>query len=65
MNKIRKIISGFSENTINMSEGFIAKLQKQASNNLTSFIEDIKYYCYFFTFYDIMYVIERRVIQYA
>ena len=30
MNKIRKIISGFSENTINMSEGFIAKLQKQA-----------------------------------
>lgn len=42
MNKIRKIISGFSENTINMSEGFIAKLQKQASNNLSSFIEDIK-----------------------
>lgn len=42
MNKIRKIISEFSENTINMSEGFIAKLQKQASNNLSSFIEDIK-----------------------
>lgn len=42
MNKIRKIISGFSENTINMSEGFIAKLQKQASNNLSNFIEDIK-----------------------
>ena len=42
MNKIRKIISGFSENTINMSEGFIAKLQKQASTNLASFIEDVK-----------------------
>lgn len=42
MNKIRKIISGFSENIINMSEGFIAKLQKQASTNLSSFIEDLK-----------------------
>lgn len=42
MNKIRKIISGFSENTINMSEGFIAKLQKQASDNLEEFIKDIK-----------------------
>ena len=42
MNKIRKIISGFSENTINMSEGFIAKLQKQASNNLEEFIKDVK-----------------------
>lgn len=42
MNKIRKIISGFSENTINMSEGFIAKLQRQASTKLASFKEDVK-----------------------
>lgn len=42
MNKIRKIICVFSENTINMSEGFIAKLQKQASSNLSNFTEDVK-----------------------
>ena len=42
MNKIRKIISGFSENTINMSEGFIAKLQRQASTKLVNFKEDVK-----------------------
>lgn len=37
MNKIRRIIRGFSHGEIDMSEGYIAKLQKQASNKLQTF----------------------------
>ena len=39
MNKIRHIIRGLSSNEIDMSEGYIAKLQKKASNKLTNFKE--------------------------
>lgn len=42
MNKIRRIIKGFSENTIDMSEGFIAKIQKQAALKLNDFCEELK-----------------------
>lgn len=41
MNKIRRIIRGFSNNEIDMSEGYIAKLQQKASKNLITFKEDL------------------------
>lgn len=41
MNKIRHIICGFSHGEINMSEGYIAKLQKNASKKLEKFKEDL------------------------
>lgn len=41
INKIKRIISGLSLN-INPSEGYISKLQTQASKNLDKFIEDLK-----------------------
>lgn len=41
MNKIRHIIRGFSHEEIDMSEGYIAKLQKKASNKLSKFKEDL------------------------
>lgn len=41
MNKIRHIINGFSHNEIDMSEGYIAKLQKKASDKLTKFKNDL------------------------
>lgn len=41
MNKIRRIIRGFSNNEIDMSEGYIAKLQKKASKNLITFKENL------------------------
>lgn len=44
MNKIRKIISGLTMNEIDLSEGYIAKLQKRATLKLTKFIEDLKFY---------------------
>lgn len=37
MNKVRRIIRGFSHGTIDMTEGFIAKLQKVASSKLEPF----------------------------
>jgi len=37
MNKIRHIIHGFSHGEIDMSEGYIAKLQKKASQKLEAF----------------------------
>ena len=44
MNKTRKIISGLTMNEIDLSEGYIAKLQKRAALKLTKFIEDLKFY---------------------
>lgn len=41
MNKIRHIIYGFSHGEIDMSEGYIAKLQKKASEKLVTFKEDL------------------------
>ena len=41
MNKIRHIICGFSHGEINMSEGYIAKLQKNASKKLEKFREEL------------------------
>jgi transposase len=41
MNKIRRIIRGFSHDEIDMSEGYIAKLQKNASNKLVAFKEEL------------------------
>lgn len=41
MNKIRHIIRGFSHEEIDMSEGYIAKLQKKASEKLVIFKEDL------------------------
>ncbi len=41
MNKIRRIIRGFSQGDIDMSEGYIAKLQKKASDNLKMFKQDL------------------------
>lgn len=44
MNKVRKIICGLSMNEIDLSEGYIAKLQKRAASKLGRFIEDLKFY---------------------
>ena len=41
MNKIRHIIYGFSHGEIDMSEGYIAKLQKKASHKLETFKTDL------------------------
>ena len=41
MNKIRHIIRGFSHDEIDMSEGYIAKLQKKASEKLITFKNDL------------------------
>ena len=41
MNKIRHIIRGFSHGEIDMSEGYIAKLQKTASNKLETFKQEL------------------------
>ena len=41
-NKIRKLISGITDNDINISEGYIAKLQSKTSNLLESFMLDLK-----------------------
>lgn len=43
MNKVRKIIKGLTINEIDLTEGYIAKLQKRASDKLKKFIEDIKF----------------------
>lgn len=44
INKIRKIICGLTMNEIDLSEGFIAKLQKRAASKLNKFIDDLKFY---------------------
>ena len=44
MNKVRKIICGLTMNEINLSEGYIAKLQKRAASKLEKFIIDLKFY---------------------
>lgn len=44
INKIRKIICGLTMNEINLSEGYISKLQKRASTGLEQFIKDLKFY---------------------
>lgn len=44
INKVSRIISGLSLNEINLSEGFISKLQKRASVSLETFIKDLKFY---------------------
>jgi hypothetical protein len=44
INKVRKIISGLTVDEINLSEGYITKLQKRASSQLNQFIEDLKFY---------------------
>lgn len=41
-NKTVKLISGITDNKINMSESYVTKLQKRAANNLEIFIEDLK-----------------------
>ena len=41
MNKIRRIICGISHEEIDMSEGYIAKLQKNASKKLEIFKNDL------------------------
>ncbi len=41
MNKVRHIIRGISHDEIDMSEGYIAKLQKTASQKLKTFKEDL------------------------
>lgn len=43
-NKTVKLISGITNNEINMSEGYVVKLQKRASELLNSFIEESKRY---------------------
>lgn len=44
MNKVRKIICGLTMNDIDLSEGYIAKLQKRAASKLNNFTKDLKFY---------------------
>ena len=44
INKVRRIISGLTSNEINLSEGYICKLQKKASNLLEKYIKSLKEY---------------------
>lgn len=44
INKTKRIIDGLTLSEINLSEGFIAKLQKRAANKLEQFIKDLKFY---------------------
>lgn len=44
INKTRRIISGLTSNEIVLSEGYISKLQKRASNMLEDFIKSLKEY---------------------
>lgn len=44
MNKVRKIICGLTMDEIDLSEGYISKLQRRASLGLTKFISDLKFY---------------------
>ena len=44
INKTRKIINGLTTGEIDLSEGFISKLQKRASSKLEQFIKDLKFY---------------------
>ena len=41
-NRIRKIINGFTNEEIDLSEGFLAKLQKVTLENLKDFVFDVK-----------------------
>lgn len=43
-NKTVKLISGLTDGEINMSEGYVVKLQKRASNYLESFVNELKKY---------------------
>ncbi|GHU46839.1 hypothetical protein FACS1894200_01270 [Spirochaetia bacterium] len=42
MNKVRKIIKGLSRGEINISEGFLVKLQRRASGRLKGFIAGLR-----------------------
>lgn len=46
INKTRRIISGLTSDEINLSEGYISKLQKRASNLLEDYIKTLKEYIY-------------------
>lgn len=43
-NKTVKLVSGITDGEINMSEGYVTKLQKRAANYLEKFIKDLKEY---------------------
>ncbi len=42
MKRTKEIIAGLSGNEIELSEGYIAKLQKRLSDNLSDFMQDLK-----------------------
>ena len=42
INKAQKITKGLTDGEIDLSEGYIAKLQKRASNNLSNFMDEMK-----------------------
>ncbi len=44
INKVRRIIFGLTSNEINLSEGYICKLQRKASTLLEDFIKELKEY---------------------
>ena len=45
MNKAQKITYGMTNGEINLSEGYIAKLQKKTSEKLSDFMGEIKKNC--------------------
>ncbi len=45
MNKVRRIICGLSEGEVHPTEGYIAKLQRRAAENLAPFLAEVKKEC--------------------
>ena len=41
-NRTRNLIRGFSDNQLDMSEGYLVKLQKKCSDKLETFINDLR-----------------------
>ena len=41
-NRAKTLINGFTSGSVNMSEGYMVKLQKQSNDNLTTFNNDLK-----------------------
>lgn len=42
INRVKRILTGFSSDSIRLSEGYISKLQKRYSNKLSGFVAEIK-----------------------
>ena len=47
INRTQRLLSGLTSETLNVSQGYLSKLQKRFSRKLTSFVEDVRAACIF------------------